>query len=150
MFVMAEFLWRGWNVAIPEVDVGDDVFVVRDADGTLYRIQVKTACGTKRSYGFSAQFNVGKHQLQTPRVPDLTYVFTTRLDDQWGPVVVFGRKELYDLHVTHSCGSAIANSIIFSFTYSTTSDRAFAGKWGGPVDVSTHINEWSRWPRIND
>ncbi len=27
---MAEFLLRGWNVAIPEVDVGDDIFVVDD------------------------------------------------------------------------------------------------------------------------
>lgn len=28
MAVMAEFLVRGYNVAIPEVDVGDDIFVV--------------------------------------------------------------------------------------------------------------------------
>ena len=28
--VMAELLLRGWNTAIPEVDVGDDIFVVRD------------------------------------------------------------------------------------------------------------------------
>lgn len=33
--VMAELLLRGYNVAIPEVDVGDDVFVVRDRDGDL-------------------------------------------------------------------------------------------------------------------
>ena len=26
--VMAELLIRGWNTAIPEVDVGDDIFVV--------------------------------------------------------------------------------------------------------------------------
>ena len=24
--VMSEFLMRGWNVAIPEVDIGDDIF----------------------------------------------------------------------------------------------------------------------------
>jgi len=27
MAVMAEFLMRGYNVAIPEVDVGDDILV---------------------------------------------------------------------------------------------------------------------------
>ena len=27
MAVMAEFLIRGYNVAIPEVDVGDDIFL---------------------------------------------------------------------------------------------------------------------------
>lgn len=42
---MSEFLWRGYNVAIPEVDRGDDIFVVHDDDGTLHRVQVKTATG---------------------------------------------------------------------------------------------------------
>jgi hypothetical protein len=41
--VMSELLWRGWNVAIPQVDVGDDIFVVEDEQGTFYRVQVKTA-----------------------------------------------------------------------------------------------------------
>ena len=26
--VMSEFLMRGWNVATPEVDIGDDIFFV--------------------------------------------------------------------------------------------------------------------------
>lgn len=42
MAVMAEFLVRGYNVAIPEVDIGDDIFVVRDDDGEYSRIQVKS------------------------------------------------------------------------------------------------------------
>jgi hypothetical protein len=28
MAVMAEFLLRGWNVASPEIDVGEDLFVI--------------------------------------------------------------------------------------------------------------------------
>jgi len=43
LFVMSELLFRGWNVAIPEVDVGDDIFVVKDDSGQLQRVQVKTA-----------------------------------------------------------------------------------------------------------
>ncbi len=46
--VMAEFLMRGWNVAIPEVDTGDDIFVVQDENGTLRRVQVKTSMATDR------------------------------------------------------------------------------------------------------
>ena len=45
--VMSEFLTRGWNVAIPEVDVGDDIFVVQDDNGTLRRVQVKTSTSTE-------------------------------------------------------------------------------------------------------
>lgn len=40
---MAELVSRGYNVAVPEVDIGDDIFVVRDRDGQLSRVQVKTA-----------------------------------------------------------------------------------------------------------
>ncbi len=40
---MSELLLRGWNVAVPVVDVGDDVFVIDDNDKTTYRLQVKSA-----------------------------------------------------------------------------------------------------------
>ncbi|MEZ4731127.1 MAG: hypothetical protein R3E79_28740 [Caldilineaceae bacterium] len=33
MAAMAEFLYRGYNAAIPEVDIGDDIFVVKDSNG---------------------------------------------------------------------------------------------------------------------
>ena len=38
---MSEFLIRGYNVAIPAVDVGDDVLVIDDGQGTVSRVQVK-------------------------------------------------------------------------------------------------------------
>jgi hypothetical protein len=41
MAVMSEFLFRLINVAVPEVDVGDDVFVVREKDEAVTRVQVK-------------------------------------------------------------------------------------------------------------
>ena len=43
--VMAEFLIRGYNTAIPEVDRGDDILVVEDAVGQIWRVQVKTGSG---------------------------------------------------------------------------------------------------------
>jgi hypothetical protein len=41
--VMAELSWRGYNIAIPEIDIGDDVFAVNDLTGHMWRLQVKTA-----------------------------------------------------------------------------------------------------------
>lgn len=38
MAVMAEFLLRGYNVAVPEVDIGDDVLVVKDGDAEYSRV----------------------------------------------------------------------------------------------------------------
>jgi len=57
---MSEFLVRGYNVAIPEVDRGDDLFVVQDASGSFNRIQVKTSIAKKKvkKNTYAAQFNI--------------------------------------------------------------------------------------------
>lgn len=66
--VMSELLSRGWNVAVPEVDRGDDIFVVRDHDGHFMRIQVKTATATPLKKGFNAQFLISLSQLNRLRL----------------------------------------------------------------------------------
>jgi hypothetical protein len=53
MAVMAEFLARGYNVAVPEVDIGDDIFVVKDDSGDYSRVQVKAAVATRTAVGYS-------------------------------------------------------------------------------------------------
>src|SRR4029453_5503917 len=85
---MAEFLLRRYNVAMPEVDVGDDIFVVHDREGTMWRIQVKTAIGKRREYGYSGQFAVRREQLNTPKKPELVYVFALRREAQWDFAVI--------------------------------------------------------------
>jgi hypothetical protein len=45
--VMSELTLRGYNVAMPEIDKGDDVFAVKDATGAMWRLQVKTSQGTR-------------------------------------------------------------------------------------------------------
>ena len=49
-FVMSELLLRGWNVAVPVVDIGDDVFVIDDRDKTTRRVQVKAAMSEPPCY----------------------------------------------------------------------------------------------------
>ena len=66
MAVMAELLWRGLNVAFPEVDVGDDVFVVKDETGELWRVQVKTATAGPLPDGYSAQFSISLEPAREP------------------------------------------------------------------------------------
>src|SRR5262249_7121629 len=73
--VMAEFLRRGYNAAIPEVDVGEDIFVTRDADGELSRIQVKSAIG-QGVRNVAGTFNVPLAQLRKSYRPELSYVLT--------------------------------------------------------------------------
>ena len=67
---MSEFLIRGWNVVVPEVDIGNDIFAVRDSNGDYHRIQVKTAVAKERKNGLSIQFNLPIAQLEPPFTPE--------------------------------------------------------------------------------
>ncbi len=148
MVVMAEFLVRGYNVAIPEVDRGDDIFVVQDDNGTLSRVQVKTANlrslpgASPRSEG---QFKVSLKQLKTLRIPDINYVFVARAETGWRDFLVVSREALYDTHLTKGIGSPVdeGRSLLFKVEYGSTQITC-AG-----VDLQPWRNAWSRWPVLD-
>lgn len=106
MVVMAELLARGCNVAIPEIDVGEDVFAFQDGQRPVDRIQVKTATNVKRRKkgGHTADVHVKLAQLRDPNVPELYYVFPVRLEDRWTDFVVISRPDLYALHEIEGVG----------------------------------------------
>ena len=80
MAVMAEFLMRGYNVAIPEVDIGDDILVVTDSSGEYAKVQVKTALAVTTRNGYSARYSLKFEQLRIPTSPETWYVFANRLE----------------------------------------------------------------------
>jgi hypothetical protein len=140
MAVMAEFLWRGWNVAVPEVDVGDDVFVVKDESGDLWRVQVKTATAQPQWQGYSVQFSISLDQLEAPRIPDLVFVFAIRGSASWEPFIVIDRKTLWKEHGEHRVGSASQGNLILRFTVQDEELRC------SNRDFTSYRNDWSRWP----
>lgn len=83
MAVMSEFLDRGYNVAVPEVDVGDDIFVVRDSSGVYVRVQVKTSTATETRRGTASRYSLRLSQLAQPTAPEIWYVLVQRIADQW-------------------------------------------------------------------
>lgn len=110
--VMAECLSRGWNVAIPEVDVGEDIFVVEDEKSQLAKIQVKTGTGKKSGKGFSSQFELSLAQLEntTEKGNDLRYVFVVRYKRKWQPYVIIKREDLLNKHRIEQAGSFTAKT----------------------------------------
>ena len=80
---MSEFLWRGYNVAIPAVDVGEDIFVVEAENGVLRRVQVKTAgSGTVKRATKVVQFQLSRTQLRVPLGgSQLYFALLARWDD---------------------------------------------------------------------
>ena len=142
MAVMSEFLARGYNVAIPEVDIGDDIFVVRDENGELSRIQVKAATAKDKKRGFTAQFSVQSRQLATLLIPDLYYVFTVRRNEQWEEFLILGRRELYDHHINNNVGTRNKKSTVFPFSFSD-SDVICQGQ-----SFQEYRNNWANWPTV--
>ena len=81
---MAEFLHRRINVAIAEVDVEDDVFVVKGSDESVIRVQVKSATAEEQQNSYAGTFGVPETQLLVPNdTPALVYVLALRHDNGW-------------------------------------------------------------------
>lgn len=140
--VMAELLLRGWNTAIPEVDVGDDIFVVHDSQGDLRRVQVKTALARPLQVGHSAQFNLSLSQLQTSMTPEVTYIFAVRLLDRWDSFVVIDREILDEEHSSYRLGSGSTDRLVLRLRFKETSVTCKRR------DLSQYRNNWTSFPVI--
>jgi len=111
--VMSEFLMLGWNVAIPEVDIGDDIFVVQDDNGTLRRVQVKTSTATTHKNNFSGQFNVSLKNLRNITNILVHYIFIIRLNNHWSKLLIIRQDFLLDHFENNKVGSQHNGNITF-------------------------------------
>ena len=142
--VMSEFLTRGWNVAIPEVDIGDDIFVVQDDNGTLRRVQVKTSTSTIRQSGFSGQFNVPITQIRNISNIPVHYVFIVRHHDQWSKPVVIRQDYLLDHFQNDKIGSENQGNLNLYFSYSTGKVESSG------LDLSKYVSDFTDFPLIEE
>jgi hypothetical protein len=142
LVAMAEFLARGWNVAVPEVDIGDDIFVVRDETGDYSRVQVKTSTGISRTTGVSAQFNLPISQIEELPTPELTYIFLVRHDNSWLKPLVLRRKDLFNLVKILSKSSEENSRISLYFVWN---DKTV--NWG-KFNLTQYVNNFSDFPLI--
>jgi hypothetical protein len=138
---MAEFLLRGYNVAMPEVDLGDDIFVVHDARGKLWRIQVKTAIGKPTQYGWSGQFIVGERQIETRKEPDLYFVLALRCGTQWD-FIVLSRAQLRREYRGYEVGTLSGEAVTFTVRCHPTD--VFSSDWSW----QRFRNTWPEWPML--
>lgn len=140
--VMSEFLIRGWNVAIPEVDIGDDIFVVKDDSGTLRRVQVKTSIATNRKGGFSGQFNLSLRQLRNTANILIHYVFVLRYPGQWSMPIIIRQDFLLNYIENEGIGSRYKDKVTLyiSIKHST----AYCASY----DFTTYISDFTDFPLI--
>ncbi len=141
--VMSEFLMRGWNVAIPEVDKGDDIFVVQDNNGILRRVQVKTSTSTRRQVTFTAQFNVSVKSLRNVTNIFVHYVFIVRHNEEWAKPVIIRQDILIDLFDNYKVGSEHEGNITLYFSYSNSMIECSGH------DFTKYIRDFSDFPFIS-
>lgn len=148
-FAMSELLLRGWNVAVPVVDVGDDAFVVDDNDKSTYRLQVKSADPRIAADGsYSASFALSRRQLRVPLEIELFYIFLMRVEDHWTFLVV-PRDELASIRdrfeVAPRTGpgrTPVSDARAKTDTLQLSLDVSAAGIMGWGARLDRFVGQW--------
>ncbi len=141
--VMSEFLVRGWNVAIPEVDVGDDIFVVKDENGTLRRVQVKTSIATHRRNSTSAQFNLSLRQLRKTSGILIHYVFIIRTNNTWTTPLIVRQDYLLNHIENDKVGSIYGDKITLYLSLQNIKATCSS------IDFTSYLNNFADFPLID-
>jgi hypothetical protein len=139
--VMSEFLMRGWNVATPEVDTGDDIFVVEDENDTFFRVQVKTAQATSRKNGYSFQININLRQLAEYDAA-IYYIVAIRKENIWGDILLIPQSDIFNFYHKFHIGTVVGNNLILYFSFQN--DTITCSK----NDFTVYLNNFSDFPVI--
>jgi hypothetical protein len=118
LFVISEFLLRGWNVANSQIETNDDTFIVHDEKGTFRRIQVKTAESNGTKNKINARFRIPLHQLRNIGHVRLYYVFTVRHLAHWTKPLIIRQDYLLNLVETENLGTRGKENLNLTFTFS--------------------------------
>ncbi|HWF44556.1 MAG TPA: hypothetical protein VG537_07935 [Candidatus Kapabacteria bacterium] len=144
--VLSEFLSRGYNAATPEIDIGEDVFVIEDGSEGYWPVQVKTASAEERSDGSCrAQFQFRRDQLvKTPNV-ELTYILVLRRNKQWASFLIIPRRKLSEMYELGNLGAQQGLLLTWEFVYDREIIRC------QQADFTKFESDWeTQWPEILD
>lgn len=149
--VMAELAARGYNIAMPEIDIGDDIFAVKDDGGQMWRIQVKTSDGRRRMKSWSGQFRIRQSAITAPLTPELHFVFVMRCGSIWRFIVI-SRAVVNNYVVADDLGSAsVAGGDNWRTLYISIRDKTDIA----PEEIvcseknfDHHLADWSTWPDL--
>ena len=140
--VMGELALRGYNVAMPEIDKGDDIFVVRNDTGAMWRLQVKTSLGTRQTTSKRFQFRIREDSIHNSQNPDLHFVFAMRCKGTWR-YLIMDRPVLRNYVINHDLGSPSGAYRQVVITLTDSNKATCSGQ-----DLTNHLSDWNTWPEI--
>lgn len=147
--VMSRFLARGYNAAIPEVDKGDDIFVVNHSTGKMWRVQVKTSRVTiQKSGALRFTFNVRESAIQQTLHKNLHFAFACFYRDFFH-VCVISRRALKARIRKHSCGTLNKKTgkRTFPLVFKSVSNNSPI-IWSGKANFSDTFENWTEWQNL--
>jgi hypothetical protein len=141
---MSELMARGYNVAVPRVDTGDDVLVIKVGDGDsnyeLRRMQVKTA---RPSATGAFTYSMRRALLENLTNVDLWFVFVAREGERWRSLLVFRQDVLLDIQRRRQRHPA-SEHVTFELRFGPAGTTATIGS----EDVSGFLDDWRDWPSL--
>ncbi len=144
--VLSELLSRGYNAATPEIDIGEDVFIIEDGQAGYWPVQVKTGTADEREDGScTAQFKFRRDQLVTTPNVELTYILVLRRNKRWTNFLVIPRSELNTLYELGNLGKQTGDELVWEFIFERDAVRC------QNADMTEFLSDWDRhWPEILD
>jgi hypothetical protein len=150
--VMGEIAFRGYNVAMPEVDYGDDIFVAKDATGKLWRVQVKTATpvksNAKRIRAERFEFGIRQNYLlgrDNSAPAFIVFAMRSRYDPRGWRFLVLRRERLKKYHKDNKIGWKRGKMV--NFKLSIHHDGKQKGKvFSQGQELTRWMEKWDPWP----
>lgn len=140
--VMGELALRGYNTAMPEIDKGDDVFVVRDDSGAMWRLQVKTSREKRQQKSSRYAFRLREIYIQRPQTPDLHFIFVMRKENLWR-FLVMDRAVLRNYVQNNRIGTLQGDYRQIDIVLHDDGRAICSGvEWGN------HLEDWVTWPEL--
>lgn len=158
---MSEFLLRGYNVAIPYVDRGDDILTIEDSDSLIRRIQVKTSkplgclrshcngCRICRGEAHRLKYTLKAQQLRSPdRNTFLFYMFMWRSEERWSWILI-PRMDLKVLRDDAEDRGRARDLASEELTLDIAVDRRTLVPTLWEFPLTPYFNRWSKeWPPL--
>lgn len=137
---MSEFLLIGWNVAQPQIDVGDDFLVLHDYRGDLRRVQIKAANAKKAKTNIKAIYKINKKRLLRQPKEEIFYIFLYRYKKKWSDPLIINQEDLIQLLTLNSKRISRKNTTTITFKYSRAQKVTYGRK---NIDITKYLNNYS-------
>jgi hypothetical protein len=162
---MSYFLRRGYNVAVPVVDLGDDIIVIHDDQHDLRRVQVKSGNPPKRQKSHAAdvreiRFTLSRQQLSESYGAALHYMLMAWVWGRWSFVMIprselQKRKEASEARGRTPGGlpradrEARSDSLTLTIFFSRDETTGHEDAWLWGQSLMDFLNRWTaEWPEV--